>query len=323
MLLAGDLGGTKTLLGLFERRVTRPGPLAVQEFQTLAFPSLGSMVSAFLDAAGTRADTIDAACFGVAGPIHDEWADLTNVPWRIGAPEVREAVGLARVHLLNDVEALAHAVPALRADEMAVLHSGTPGVGPAALITVGTGFGQAYLLRVAGRPVPMPSEGGHADFAARTPREIALLEHLTARFGRVDLERVISGPGLANLADFTHGGPCPELAAGVDPASIPALVSLAAMDRRCARCEDALGLMIGALGSAAGNAAIMAVARGGVFIGGGIPAKILPALQGDLFLQAYLSKPPMEDLLAGTPVFVILNAEAGLLGAAIVAGELA
>jgi glucokinase len=323
MLLAGDLGGTNTRLGLFERRLARPAELAAHDYQTLAFPDLPTMVREFLASSRVRAQDIEAACFGVAGAIHGDWADLTNVPWRVGVPELRERAELTNVRLLNDVEALAHSLPGLTPDELAVLHAGSSSrLGNAVLITVGTGFGQAFLHHVDGRPVPMPSEGGHVDFAARTETEIELLRHLAARFERVDVERVISGPGLANVADFTHGGLCPLVPDDADPAAIPALVSKAATSGTCPRCREALDLMTGALGSAAGNAAIAAVARGGVFIGGGIPPKILPALQTSRFLDAYRCKPPMEALLEEVPVFVILNDDAGLLGAAVYANDM-
>jgi glucokinase len=320
MLLAGDLGGTTTRLGLFEHRVTRPAPIEERDFTTLDYPNLPAIVKEFLRGTGVTAASIEGACFGVAGPIHEEWADLTNVPWRVGAPELREQVGLARVYLLNDVEALAFSIPGLRSDELAVVHEAESSASAnAVLITVGTGFGQAFLHRTGGRPIPMASEGGHADFAARTDREIELLRYLTERFGRADVERVVSGPGLANVADFTHDGSCPHIPAGTDPANVPALVSRAALKGGCERCREALDLMIAALGSAAGNAAITAVARAGVFIGGGVPPKILPALQGPAFRDAYLGKPPMEELLTASPVFVILNDDAGLLGAAMYA----
>ena len=318
MLLAGDLGGTKTHLGLFAPGDRRPTERVVREFATLDYRDLPSMISAFLAGTGVAPGDISGACFGVAGPIHAGVATLTNVPWRVVARDIVERNGVPAVALLNDVEALAHAVPTLEGDELATLHPGTPAPdGNAALITVGTGCGHAFLHKVEGRVVPMPSEGGHADFAARTPREIQLLEHLTTRFGRVDVERVVSGPGLANVAEFTHGGPC-GLHAGIDDAAaLPAAISQAALDGRCARCREALDLMIGALGAAAGNAAILSVARGGVFIGGGIPPKILPALQSDLFVAPFRTKPPMHELLAAIPVFVILHRRAGLLGAAV------
>jgi glucokinase len=316
MLLAGDLGGTKTQLGLFAAGTPRPRLVASEQFATLAFEDLPSMVTAFLDAHGVAAASVEAACIGVAGPVAAEAADMTNVPWRVDARVLRQEIGLARATLLNDVEALVHAVPLLEASELATLHAGSPDpAGNAALITVGTGFGQGFLHRVAGRVVPLPSEGGHADFPARTPREIALVEWFAARRQRVDVERVISGRGLANVAEFVHGGTCP-VASERGEADLPAAISRTALEGRCGGCREALDLVVGALGAAAGNAAILAVARAGVFIGGGIPAKILPALQGPAFSTAYLDKAPLDDLVAAIPVYAVLHPAAGLLGAA-------
>jgi glucokinase len=316
MLLAGDLGGTKTQLGLFAPASPRPRLVAAQEYATLAFEDLPSMISEFLEAHAATASTVTAACIGVAGPVHGEAADMTNVPWRVDARAVRTGVGLARVTLINDVEALVHAVPLLEPGELATLHDAVPDPhGNAGVITVGTGFGQGFLHRVNGRVVPLPSEGGHADFPARTPRELELVAWLAARHHRVDVERVVSGRGLANVAEFVHDGTCPVVGDDGDP-DLPAAISRAALDGRCGRCREALDLVVGALGAAAGNAAILAVARAGVFIGGGIPAKILAALQGPVFRGAYLDKAPLDDLVAAIPVYAVLHPAAGLLGAA-------
>jgi glucokinase len=322
MYLAGDLGGTKTHLGVFTEGTSRPVPQVVREYVTLDYPGLPAMIDAFLAEIGVAASEIRSTCFGVAGPIKDGVADMTNVPWHVDAREIHERNRLPRVTLLNDVEALVYAVPVLASDELVTLQAGTPVAGGnATLITVGTGFGQAFIHYVGGRTLPLPSEGGHIDFAARTEREIELLRYLTARFGRVDVERVVSGRGLANVAEFTHGGVCPVVAADVDPAAVPAAVSQSAMQGRCPQCREALDLFIAALGSAAGNAAVMGVARGGVFIGGGVPAKILPALQSDLFVTPFRAKPPMHELLASIPVYVITHTEAGLLGSAVYAAS--
>jgi glucokinase len=324
MLLAGDLGGTKTHLGLFERARPRPVPTVTREFTTLDYPDLPTMVAEFLAAEGVTGAQVETACIGIAGPVFQGGATLTNVPWRVEATPLRERVGLHCLVLLNDVEALAHAVPVLGEADLAVLQAGTPvPAGNGVLITIGTGFGQAFLHRVEGRFTPLPSEGGHVDFAARTPREIELLRHLTARFGRVDVERIVSGQGLGNIAEFTHGGRCRLIDPQVEASAVPAAVSAAAVAGRCPACREALELMVGALGSAAGNVAILGVARGGVFIGGGIPAKILPVLQSDLFVAPFRAKPPMDDLLAAVPVYAILHPEAGLLGAAVHAASVA
>ena len=316
MLLAGDIGGTKTLLGLFEGG-PRPEPVDVRAFTTLAHESLEAIVREFF-ARQPAPPVIEAASFGVAGPIIEQVAELTNVPWRVDAAAVARDMGLARVTLLNDLQAMAYAVPVLAPAELCVLQEGTrvPS-GNAALIAAGTGLGQALLHQVEGRFVPSPTEGGHADFAPRTPREIRLLEWLIARDGRADYERVLSGPGLVNVHAFLHPGGCAACGPSVDAATGPALISQAALGGRCERCMATLDLFVSVYGAEAGNLALRSVASAGVFVGGGIAPKILPAMQSGSFMAAFRDKAPMAEFAARVPVAVILNDRAGLLGAAV------
>jgi glucokinase len=214
---------------------------------------------------------------------------------------------------------MAYSIPVLRDDETYVLQRGEAlRGGNIALIAAGTGLGEALLHNMNGRFVPSASEGGHADFSARTDREINVLRELRAQFGRVDVERVISGRGLSNLHRVVHRGPC---AAGVDPDDLdsPAAISAAALANTCPGCVETLDVFVDAYGAEAGNLALRSVATGGVFVGGGIAPKILPALEAGGFLAAFRGKMPLDQLLAAIPVKVILNAEAGLLGAAVYA----
>jgi glucokinase len=324
MILAGDIGGTKTLLGLFDNAPARPRPALVRSFGTLDHPDLPTMIAEFMkedEAADARAThgAIESACFGVAGPVIDETVKVTNVPWFVDARLVAAALGGVRVALLNDLEALAHAVPVLRESETQVLQKGEPlGGGNIALIAAGTGLGQALLHNVDGRFVPSASEAGHADFAARTEREMALTRDLTTRYGRADVEHVVSGRGLINIHRVAHRQPC---TAGVDLDSpeAPAAISAAALDRRCVGCEETLDLFVEAYGAESGNLALRSVSTGGLFIGGGIAPKILPALTSGAFMRAFRAKPPLGPMLSAMPVKVILNAESGLLGAAVYA----
>ena len=319
MLLAGDIGGTKTLLGLFDPVPARPRPLAVRVFPTLDFDDLTTMIAAFLEDAPTKGGSIESACFGVAGPVVGDVAELTNVPWLVDARRVATKFKLRHVSLLNDLQAMAYSVPVLRAAEMHVLQQGRAVTGGnRALIAAGTGLGEALLHYVDGRFIPSPSEGGHADFAARTERDIVLLRDLIERYGRADVERVVSGPGLTNVHRVTHRGPC---AASIDleHPDAPMAISAAALDRRCDSCVEALELFVEAYGAEAGNLALRTVATDGVFIGGGIAPKILPALTDGRFIRAFREKAPLETLLEAMPVKVILNTEAGLLGAAVYA----
>lgn len=321
MLLAADIGGTKTLLGLFEPAASRPRPAAVRAFGTLDYGDLQAMIAEFIGGESVNVGDIEAACFGVAGPVFDEAATLTNVPWKVDARSVASRFRFARVTLLNDLQALAYSVPVLDASEVHVLQDGTPlAGGNIAVIAAGTGLGEALLHNVGGRFFPSPSEAGHADFAARTEREISLLRDLIVRYGRADVERVVSGPGLVNVYRITHNDRCAAEIDVSDP-DAPAAISNAALERRCAGCVEALAMFVEAYGAEAGNLAIRVVSTGGVFIGGGIAPKILPALANGTFIRAFRTKPPLEAMLSAMPVKVILNAEAGLLGAAVFAAR--
>jgi glucokinase len=334
MLLAGDVGGTKTLLGLFDPAGRRPKAIVVDEFVTLDHDGLEGIIERFLVARGVKPWEISAVSVGVAGAVTDQVAHLTNVPWRVKAASLQSAFGIRLVHLLNDLEALAYAVPALEGDELAILQEGEPVTsGNIAVIAAGTGLGESMLLNVAGRLVPGESEGGHADFAARTPRELELVAALSRVFGRAEVEHVLSGPGLVNLYQFTHDAFGSERAVqprslmpsrlchGVgdvdDPSDLPARISGSALERRCPKCVEALDMFVSAYGAEAGNIALRTVATAGVYVGGGIAPRILPALRAGSFIDAFRAKPPMDHLVARIPVAVILNPRAGLLGAAV------
>jgi glucokinase len=321
MLLAGDIGGTKTLLGLFDSAPVRPRPVFVRSFGTLDYDDLSTMIAAFLKESEAPASGVKAVCFGVAGPVIDDAATLTNVPWRVDARRVASTFGFNRVGLINDLEAMAWSVLVLRESEVHTLQEGVAlRGGNIALIAAGTGLGQSMLHYVGGRFVPAASEGGHADFAARTEREIALVRDLTVRYGRAEVEYVVSGRGLVNVHRVAHQQPC---RAGVDLESpdAPAEISTAALERRCPGCVETLDIFVDAYGAEAGNLALRTVATGGLFIGGGIAPKILPALTTGAFMRALLAKPPLDAMLAKVPVKIILNPEAGLLGSAVFAAE--
>ncbi len=317
MLLAGDVGGTKTFMGLFARGARRPEASTTRAYRTLDFASLGEMAQQFLRDAGTSASEIEAASFGVAGPVTARRASLTNVPWIVEADAIEQELPVPKVHLLNDLEALGWSVTVLNRGEIEVLREGREDPsGNAALIAAGTGLGIALLTNVDGRLVPHASEGGHADFAARNADEHALSDALTREYGRTDVERVVSGPGIANIHRILFAHQCAAMTPPPDASDLPATISRSALESGCPSCMRTLDLFVSAYGAAAGNLALTALATGGLYLGGGIAPQILPALRSAVFMEAFVSKSPMHDVLGRIPVKVILNPRAGLLGAA-------
>ena len=339
VLLAADIGGTKTLLGLFSQAPERPTRIEVGEFTTLDYDSVVPMIREFLKVQGVDARQIQAATFGVAGAVTDQVARLTNVPWTVDAADITAAGSLRHVHILNDLEAMAYSVAVLEPSELKVLQHGVSQPdGNAAVIAAGTGLGEALLLNVDGRFVPGASEGGHADWGARTPREIELLTAVTRVYGRCSVEHIISGQGIINIYQFTHDAfgnrafmpaavlparTCDAVGTVADPTDLPAAISRAALERRCAMCVETFDLFVAGYGAEAGNLALRATATAGVYIGGGIAPKILPLFDSGLFIDAFHAKEPMQAFVATIPVAIILNAEAGLLGAAVHANSAA
>jgi glucokinase len=326
MILAGDVGGTKTLLALFD-----PGPPLRLEraatFHSASFPSLDAIVDAFRGAAPAP---IVAAGLGVAGPVVGTTAVLPNLPWSVDGAALAVRLGVPALALLNDLEASAWGLEALGDSDAPLLLAGAapPAAGPGgaqAVISAGTGLGEAVLRRDGARRTVLASEAGHADFAPRTDLEIELLRWLRGRFGRVSWERVLSGPGLANVHAFlteTGRGEEPAVVGEALRAGDPAAaISAAALAGASERCALALDLFASVYGAEAGNLVLRALATGGIFLGGGIAPKILPWLRREPFRRAFLDKGRLAPVVAATPVRVILNERTVLLGAARVAAE--
>ncbi|HVR98618.1 MAG TPA: glucokinase [Thermoanaerobaculia bacterium] len=320
MILGGDIGGTKTNLGLFETSGGVPCLVRSATFGSEDFPGLAPMLAEFL--AGD-AKSVQAACFGVAGPVLDNRTETPNLAWDVDGPRVAEEAGLPSVFLINDLVATAQGLPLLQEDELAVLHPGEPDPdGNRVLIAAGTGLGMALLPRVGDSWMPVASEGGHADFAPRDEEESGLLLFLRQRLGgRVSVERVVSGPGLYNVYEYLRqvesvpGNPDVRkaLESGEDP--VP-LIGEAGLTRRCGLCARALDLFAAAYGAAAGNLALTGTATGGVYLGGGIAPKILPKLRDGGFVRAFLDKGRFAGYMERVPVRVILNDRTAMLGAA-------
>lgn len=321
LLLAGDIGGTKTLLAVYDLSETIPAPILQKEYRSANYPSLQSMVCEFLAAARC---TVQVACFDVAGPVINGRTQLTNLSWTIDAAALRAGLGLDEVFLLNDLEATAYAVPRLTADQLHTIHSGRrDATGAIAVIAPGTGLGEAFLVWANGSYAACSSEGGHADFAPTDDRQITLWHHLSAKFGHVSVERVCSGIGIANIYDCLRD---------TDPAAEPAAFAagLAAANDRTplivqAGLSDPIGnplaaatlnLFVAALANEAGNLALKVWSTGGVYLAGGMPRRVLPMLTDGRFMQQFVNKGRFGATLENLPVHVIMT-EAALLGAAL------
>jgi glucokinase len=323
MLLAGDIGGTKTALAVFSPEHGPRVPIAEKVFPSGAYPSLEAIALEYIDEIRLP---VTHGSFAVAGPVSRGRAALTNLPWVIEESALEAALGLESVSLLNDVEAMATAVPELRPSELRTLQVGQeePG-GAIAVIAPGTGLGEAYLTWDGTRYHAHPSEGSHVDFGPTTPQETVLLERLQARWGRVSYERVCAGRSIPDLYDFLKdGGHIRESAAVRAELEIVRDQTPTIMTAGLARpdpdplCQATLNLFMSILGSAAGNLVLAVLATGGCYIGGGIPQRMLPVAtgQGQLFLSSFQEKGRLSPLLARVPVHIIVEPVA-LVGAAL------
>ncbi len=348
MILAGDIGGTKINLALYDWDKERVDPVREDTVWTADHESLEEILTEFLeepahadfisDEAADETDDplpgvtppsplgpLTAACFGVPGPVLNNTCRTTNIPWTIEGGKLAEFLNIPRVCLLNDLEATAYGLQLLRPDEIEDLNPNAPSPPPdgtRVLLAAGTGLGESLLLWTGKDYHICPSEGGHADFAPNTDLEIDLLRYLRTSYLHVSYERVLSGPGLHSIYQFLRDTKKNEptwfaekLPTG-DPA---ALIAEAGLTGKPDICKEALQLFVSIYGAEAGNMALKALALGGVYLGGGIAPKILPALREDTFMKAFLAKGRYKRLLAKMPVRVILNPHTALLGAASVA----
>jgi len=321
LVLAGDIGGTKTRLAACEVTGTQLEILAEHSYPSQEYSALEDVIEVFLDTHEQRPQT---ACFGVAGPVRDAASRITNLPWHISAAALASRFLLRHASLLNDLEATAWGIQALGAEDFHTLNPGSANAaGNAAVIAAGTGLGEAGLCHAGGRLVPFGTEGGHTDFSPGSELEIELLRYLKTRHSHVSWERVVSGPGLVMLHEFLcrHHATTPpdwlhaEMQSG-DPA---AAITAAAQSGRDTQCMAVLELFVHLYGVEAGNLALKIMATGGFYIGGGIAPKILTSLAGGSFMAAFCAKGRMRPLLEQMPVRVILNDRAALFGPAIVA----
>jgi glucokinase len=325
LILAGDVGGTKSTLALYD--AAAGGASATLREATLPsreFRAFEDVVRRFLG--NGTAEPIAAACFGVAGPVIDGHCSTTNLPWELSERDLAARIPARQVKLLNDLEATGEGVLVLPPSLLLTLQPGAPRPGNMAVIAAGTGLGEAVLVWDGARHRVVASEGGHADFAPRTDVEMDLLRYLRREFGHVSYERVLSGPGLHSIYRFlrdTSGMPEPEwlaerLRAG-DPSSV---ISEAGLDDGHPLCVTALDLFVSIYGAEAGNLALKVLATGGVSVAGGIGPKIHRKLEDGLFIAAFRDKGRFAELMTSIPVHLVLAPDAALRGAARVAADL-
>jgi glucokinase len=319
MLLAGDIGGTKTVLALCSDETGPHHCIKQARYISAEFDSLTDIIADFI---GRFDIQPSLACFGVAGPVHGNRVQVTNLPWHIDGRAVSKALHGVPVYLLNDLEAIANAIPILEPEDVEILKPGeAEPEGPIAVVAPGTGLGEAFLFWDGRRYRAIASEGGHTDFAPATALELELLSFLLPRLGHVSYERVCSGIGIPNLYAFLHEtGKYPqpawlaeELAMAKDPTPV---IVRAAQAGKAPICEATLDLFLSILGSEAGNMVLQVLATGGVYLAGGIPPRILTQLRGDTFLRAFTRKGRFSDLLGRVQIAVITDAQSALHGAA-------
>ncbi|MEE9612652.1 MAG: glucokinase [Desulfatiglandales bacterium] len=318
LILAGDIGGTKTNLGLFFMGKGRPAPNVIETYLSQEAPHLEQIIDRFVD---KHRISITSACFGVAGPVENGRCKTTNLPWEISEIQIKRRFNWEHVRLINDLAATALAIPLLRSREMLSLNKVKAMRGRnLGLVAPGTGLGMALLIWADEGYVPVSSEGGHVDFGPTEKAEVELWQYLNHRLGHVSVERVLSGQGLLNIYTWLKdSGRYQEpawLAENIKDMDPARAISEAALEKREPLCQEALNIFVSIFGAVAGNLALTGFTTGGIYLGGGIPPKILSKLKEDIFMASFTDKGRFKDFLKRIPVRVILNDKAALLGAA-------
>ena len=321
LLLAGDIGGTKTILALFSHENGPLHPLFEASYTSDSYPGLDPIIEDFCSQAGASPST---ACFGVAGPVRGTRAVITNLPWQPDTGLLQASHGFSRATLINDLVANGYAIPHLPQSDLFIVNEGllTSG-GAIGIIAPGTGLGEAIFTWDGSRYLAVPSEGGHSDFAPTSDLEYDLFRFVASLYGHVSYDRICSGRGIPVIYNFLKkhseieepGWLAAQLATADDPT--PVIVDAALDDTRaCKICRRTLQLFVSILGAETGNLALKGLTTGGIYLGGGIPPRILPLITKNLFMTSFVSKGRMSCLMADIPVTVILNPNAALIGAA-------
>lgn len=326
MILAGDIGGTKTRLALFSRENGLLEIKQLAQYESARTSSFPELVHSFLS---THAIDVQTACFGVPGPVQGGRVKVTNLPWELDEETLRADLRISHLKLVNDLVAFTASIPNLRERELEVIYPGTDKIERRmyCVIAPGTGLGMGFLHIVNGIGHLIPSEGGHANFAPNSAIEIELLQYLRKSYSHsTSLERLLCGPGIFNIYKFlverSGGEERPATRAAMRSENPTAVIAHSALDKSDPICEQALDIFCSVLGSHASNMVLTVLSTGGVYLGGGIPPKILPKLQDGTFVRAYLSKERLGELPTKTPVYVIKDDRAALLGAATLAEQL-
>jgi glucokinase len=319
MILAGEIGATRTRLAAFETEGNRLQCVVEKTYMSQEHSGLSEVLAQFVRVEGIP---VHSACFGVAGPVRGGRSKISNLPWIIDSRELEKQLKLDSVGLLNDLEAYAYGIDVLESKDFIVLSQGSEDAeGNRAVISARTGLGMAGLYWDDFRHHPFACEGGHADFAPRNDLQMELLGYLQRKYGRISCERILSGPGIKNIYEFlrdAHKADEPEwlreqINAAPDP---PALISQLALEGKAAICDQTLSIFVSVFGAETGNCALNFMSTGGIFIGGSIAAKIVPKMKDPVFMQSFLDKGRMEALLKDIPVKIVLNDDCGLVGAA-------
>ena len=324
MILAGDVGGTKVHLALYQFAAGKLVLSREERFPAAEYACLEDVVNTFLAKGQESKDQIMASCFGCPGPVRDGRLKLTNLPWALDARDLQRSIGIQHIFLINDLEANGYGIPELAKDKVCSLREGDPAaLGHRGLISAGTGLGESVLVWDSQRRqhIPLPSEGGHVDFSPRNEREIALLNYLRRTLnGRVSFERVVSGIGIRNVYAFLRDDQkmeepswLRERMASEDP---NAVIGTCAEDGSSEICVETMNIFAAAFGAKAGNLALTLLAAGGIYLGGGIAPKVLKVMQNGKFTDAFLDKGRMRPILEAIPVRIILDDSCALLGAA-------
>ena len=321
-LIAGDIGGTKTILALYTPQSGPERPLYESTYPSGSYRSLKAIMGEFLDR--YEVTGVDHAVFGVAGPVVGKRARITNLPWEIDAGYLQTELKIDRVSLINDLQAVAYSIPLLQRKDLFTLNTGSAvPTGPRAVIAAGTGLGEAYLTWDGNRYIAHASEGGHTEFGPTDAIELELLKYLMERFDHVSYERICSGTGIPNIYSFLkdqgrHEEPgwlAEDLVRGPDATAVIEMRAGLAL-KACEICQETVRIFLSVLGAEAGNLALKILASGGVYVGGGIPPRLVSIIRQSPFMEAYLLKGRLSGVISAFPVHVILNPQAGLIGAA-------